>query len=442
MLLHTNGGIPMNVVLNIVSILIESFLIFRITDSKLTFQYNTKKHYIPLILFFVINTVRYHAIKYIDFLSPTAMKVTALILVFLVVLVFYEDNFFSKLVWYSYNYLLAVSLEVVSILIVSAIIGCEQNYVFNHFSSYAYCLVIAKFLNILIVEYTARQFRYAIIVPKSFKLELVLILILDFTLIIFSLLFTNRPSVLQLHGNEYVTLILIVILFISILMILLCYKLTNLANKELENQLKMQQIELENKLNEDLSAVVQNLRSLRHDMNNHIGIIRGLSETKEYDLLNEYLDDMYNTVANANDFIFVENQPLQILLNSKISKAQQKGIQMENAIEVNEIKILDKDMCALLGNIIDNALEAAEMATERKYVKLVIKEKGNCCFISCENTYGVAPVIVDGKFITTKRSSIGHGIGTENIKSIVKKYGGTLDYSISDMFFLSIVIPY
>lgn len=432
----------MNVVLNIVSILIESFLIFRITDSKLTFQYNTKKHYIPLILFFVINTVRYHAIKYIDFLSPTAMKVTALILVFLVVLVFYEDNFFSKLVWYSYNYLLAVSLEVVSILIVSAIIGCEQNYVFNHFSSYAYCLVIAKFLNILIVEYTARQFRYAIIVPKSFKLELVLILILDFTLIIFSLLFTNRPSVLQLHGNEYVTLILIVILFISILMILLCYKLTNLANKELENQLKMQQIELENKLNEDLSAVVQNLRSLRHDMNNHIGIIRGLSETKEYDLLNEYLDDMYNTVANANDFIFVENQPLQILLNSKISKAQQKGIQMENAIEVNEIKILDKDMCALLGNIIDNALEAAEMAAERKYVKLVIKEKGNCCFISCENTYGVAPVIVDGKFITTKRSSIGHGIGTENIKSIVKKYGGTLDYSISDIFYLSIVIPY
>ena len=200
--------------------------------------------------------------------------------------------------------------------------------------------------------------------------------------------------------------------------------------------------ELENKLNEDLSAVVQNLRSLRHDMNNHIGIIRGLSETKEYDLLNEYLDDMYNTVANANDFIFVENQPLQILLNRKISKAQQKGIQMENAIEVNEIKILDKDMCALLGNIIDNALEAAEMAAERKYVKLVIKEKGNCCFISCENTYGVAPVIVDGKFITTKRSSIGHGIGTENIKSIVKKYGGTLDYSISDMFYLSIVIPY
>ena len=437
-----NGGFPMEIVLSIVSILIESLLIFRITDSKLTFKYNTKKHYIPLILFFVINTVRYHASKYIDFFSPTAMKVTTLVLVFLVVIVFYEDNFFSKLVWYSYNYLLTAILEVVSILIVSAIIGCNQHYVFSHMSSYAYCLVISKFLNILIVEYTARRFRYAIIVPKSFKLALVLILILDFTLIILSLLFTNRPSVLQLHGNEYVTLILIVILFISVLMILLCYKLINLANKELENQLKMQQIELENKLNEDLSAVVQNLRSLRHDMNNHIGIIRGLSETKEYDLLNEYLDDMYNTVANANDFIFVENQPLQILLNSKISKAQQKGIQMENIVEVNEIKILDKDMCALLGNIIDNALEAAESATDRKYVKLVIKEKGNCCFISCENTYGIAPVIVDGKFITTKRSSIGHGIGTENIKSIVKKYGGTLDYSISDMFYLSIVIPY
>ena len=87
-------------------------------------------------------------------------------------------------------------------------------------------------------------------------------------------------------------------------MILLCYKLTNLANKELETQLKMQQIELENKLNEDLSAVVQNLRSLRHDMNNHIGIIHGLLETKEYDLLNEYLDDMYNTVFSWKTSLF------------------------------------------------------------------------------------------------------------------------------------------
>lgn len=79
---------------------------------------------------------------------------------------------------------------------------------------------------------------------------------------------------LQKYRNEYITLILIVILLISGLTIMLCYRITNQANKELECQLKMQQIELENKLNDDLSAVVQNLRSLRHDMNNHIGIIK------------------------------------------------------------------------------------------------------------------------------------------------------------------------
>ncbi|SES77638.1 sensor histidine kinase [[Clostridium] polysaccharolyticum] len=432
----------MKLLVNIISLLIESFLAFRITDSKLVFKYNPKNHVIPFFLFLMINSIRYLAIRNITFLSSTAMRITALFLIFLVIMLFYQDKLYLKLWWYSYNYLLNIALEVVSILIVSTLLRVNQEYILQTFSTYTYCLIISKFLNILIVEYTARKFQYAVIVPKSFKFELIIILLLDFMLILFSLLFTTKPSMLQLHGSDYVTLILIIILFVSALMILLCYKLTNLANQELENQLKLQQVELENKLNDDLSAVVQNLRSLRHDMNNHIGIIKGLADTKEYDLLNQYLNDICDTVSNANDFIFVENQPLQILLNSKISKAQQKGIHIESEIEVNEIKIPDKEMCTLLGNIIDNALEAAEKASSAKFVQLIIKEKGNACFISCKNTFQTAPVIVDGKFLTTKRTSIDHGIGTENIKSIVAKYKGSINYTITEKFCLSIVIPY
>lgn len=432
----------MILLIDIISIIIETLILFRITNTMLKSNYNNSKRLLPLLCYLVINLGYFFVITYHLFSYDIIAKILSPFLILLVVIFFYQDKLLSKLLWYSFNYLLYIIFDITALLIIQVVLQCKTEYLLSTAPTTAYCYIISKFLNILAVEYTVRRFHHNIIIPKSFKLELVFILILDFTLIILSMFFTVNPMMLQAHSNEYLTLILIVVLFISGVTIILSYKLTNLANKELEYQLKMQQIELENKLNEDLSAVVQNLRSLRHDMNNHIGIIRGLSANKEYDLLDDYLNEVYSTVANANDFIFVENQPLQILLNSKISKAQQKNIKLDTEIVVNEIKISDKDMCALLGNIIDNAFEATEKLETDRYVKLIIKEKNSGCFIHCENTYAEAPVIVDGKFITSKRATLEHGIGTENIKSIVKKYNGTIDFSVEEMFTVNIVIPY
>lgn len=428
--------------IDFISIIIETLILFRITNAMLKSNYNNNKRFLPLLCYLIINLGHFFAMTCDLFSNDIIARILALILTLLVVIFSYQDKLFPKLLWYSFNYLLYIIFDITALLIIQVVLQCKTEYLLSTAPTTAYCYIISKFLNILAVEYTVRRFHHSIIIPKPFKLELVFILILDFTLMILSLLFTANPKMLQTHNNEYITLILTVVLLISGVTITLSYKLTNLANKELEYQLKMQQIELENKLNEDLSAVVQNLRSLRHDMNNHIGIIRGLSANKEYELLNEYLNEVYSVVANANDFIFVENQPLQILLNSKISKAQQRNIILDTEITVSKIRIPDKDMCALLGNIIDNAYEATEKLESNRYVKLVIKEKNSECFIHCENTYAEAPVIVDGKFITSKRATLEHGIGTENIKSIVKKYNGTIDFSVEEVFTVNIVIPY
>ncbi|HAU84250.1 MAG TPA: hypothetical protein DCW90_01675 [Lachnospiraceae bacterium] len=442
LVLYVYGGLDMILLFDIISNIIETLILFRVTNTMLSSNRNNILRLFPLLCYFVINFGCFFAMMYQLFSCNIVAKVLAPFLTLLVVIFFYQDKLLTKLLWYSFNYLLYIIFDITALLIVKVVLQCNTEYLLSTAPITAYCYIISKFLNIVAVEYTVRRFHHSIIIPKPFKLELVFILILDFTLIVLSLRFTTNPKMLQTHNNEYITLILTVILLISGVTIMLSYKLTNLANKELEYQLKMQQIELENKLNEDLSAVVQNLRSLRHDMNNHIGIIRGLSANKEYDLLDEYLNEIYSTVANANDFIFVENQPLQILLNSKISKAQQRNIKLDTEITVSAIKIPDKDMCALLGNIIDNAYEATEKLESDRYVKLVIKEKNSECFIHCENTYAEAPVIVDGKFITSKRATLEHGIGTENIKSIVKKYNGTIDFWVEEVFTVNIVIPY
>lgn len=432
----------MILLLNIISMIIDSLILFRITHTMLKSKYDNILRFVPLLCYLYINFCRFFVMTYQLISYDIIAKTLAPLLILLAVIFFYQDKLLPKLLWYSFCFLLNIICDIIALLIIQAVLQSKTDYILSTVQSTAYCYIISKFLNILAVEYTVRRFHHTITIPKPFKLELVFMLILDFVLIILSLFFTVNSNMLLTHKNEYITIILTVVLLISGITIILSYKLTNLANKELEYQLKMQQIELENKLNEDLSAVVQNLRSLSHDMNNHIGIIRGLSANKEYELLDDYLNEIYSTVANANDFIFVENQPLQILLNSKISKAQQRDIKLDTEIAVSKIRISDKDMCALLGNIIDNAYEATEKLESNRYVKLIIREKDSGCFIHCENTYAEAPVIVDGKFITSKRATLEHGIGTENIKSIVKKYNSTIDFSVEEVFIVNIVIPY
>ena len=92
--------------------------------------------------------------------------------------------------------------------------------------------------------------------------------------------------------------------------------------------LKLQQAEMEHKLTSDMTTVVENLRSLRHDMNNHMSILQGL---------------------------------LSILLNSKISKASQLGIKFETEILTSETPFSERDLCAVIDNVIENAIEASSV---------------------------------------------------------------------------------
>ena len=71
---------------------------------------------------------------------------------------------------------------------------------------------------------------------------------------------------------------------------------------------------------------MENLRGLRHDMNTHMGILKGLTDFEQYDELKKYLDSIYTDIKRSNSFIVVPHPALSILINSKISKANDLNI--------------------------------------------------------------------------------------------------------------------
>ena len=309
----------------------------------------------------------------------------------------------------------------------------ENNYI------YTLVVIVSKIFSIFFTEIIIKTKTQKLLIHTSYFKEICILVITDMILFIGSLNLLYNNAWLVKNVNLCFIIIISIIFFISILTLILIYKLSRKSQIEMENQLKMQQIELENKINSDMEGIIESLRSLRHDMNNHVGIIKGLIKSKQYEDLDKYIDDIYKDIDSANDFIFLKNKALSVLLNSKISKSKQYNINFENFISINEMLIPDKDICSLLGNILDNAIEATSKLDDDKYIQLTIKQKDNHYIIICENNFKEKPQVFNGKFITSKENTFKlHGIGISNIKSIVKKYNGTMDINFNDVFTIKI----
>lgn len=227
----------------------------------------------------------------------------------------------------------------------------------------------------------------------------------------------------------------------SLAIIIVYNMISRQSQYNLELKMKLQQIEFENKLNADMVNIVKRLRSLRHDMNNHIGVMRCLLDTKQYEDLDHYLQNMYSDVKLVNDFIAVNNKILGYLLNSKKSRAKQEQVDFEVIISSEEIPMSDNDMVSLLSNIIDNAIEAAAKVEHDKYAMLNIKRMADKVVIECENTFSDKPVIINEEFISTKKEKGEHGIGLKNIRNMVTKYNGKLIIDVGDIFKIRVEIP-
>ncbi|WP_162300556.1 sensor histidine kinase [Anaerosacchariphilus polymeriproducens] len=303
-------------------------------------------------------------------------------------------------------------------------------------------IIFTKLIEIIITEFLIRNKKVSISFPKKFMRETTALAGIDLIFIIFAVVLWHMPKNSSTINNEVVISIMLgVVLSISFLTFLILYKLTKRAENDMEINMRMQHIEMSNKLNQDMTSVVVSLRSLRHDMNSHMGIVKGLLELAQYDELSKYLDSIYEDLNISNHFIIINNRVLSVLINGKMSKAMDRGINFLTSISVNKIVMSERDMCALISNIIENAIEATDKVDQNKYIKLRMKEQENQCLIYCENTYAVKPIMKGENFLTTKTDKGWHGIGIKTIKSIVEKYNGLMKVEVEKLFIISIIIP-
>lgn len=162
---------------------------------------------------------------------------------------------------------------------------------------------------------------------------------------------------------------------------------------------------------------------LRHDMNRHFTALQRLSGE---DKVRVYLDELIGQAQAIRPVVQSGNTMLDILLNSKLGIAADKGIAVEiiRAEAPETLPLSDKDLCSLVLNILDNAIAAAaDSGAPKPFIRLDIHARGNFLVFLCENACQPEPRDAPEMEKTVPK----HGFGLKIISSVVSKYNGVVN---------------
>ena len=166
------------------------------------------------------------------------------------------------------------------------------------------------------------------------------------------------------------------------------------------------------------------VRRLRHDLRNHLTAVRGLLEQGDEQGAIGYLDQIAGSPALRGTRRLCENEAANAVLTAKADAMEREETVADFAVSLpRDLPVADMDLCALLGNALDNALEGTRDAGERRITVRCKADKG-LFMLRVENTLGGA---VQPDLATTKADKAAHGFGIPGMREIAERYGGTLD---------------
>ena len=206
-----------------------------------------------------------------------------------------------------------------------------------------------------------------------------------------------------------------------------------LAEKEKEYYHREAQL-LQNNYNET--------KKFRHDFKNRMQIINQLAEENKIEELKKYLGKFSEKMEHIPNFSNTGNLVIDSIVNYKLQQAKSQDIGITSHILLPEqLNMDDDDIALILGNLLDNAIEAAGHIKDKKYIVLDINYQFGCIYIHIENKFDSILRLENGILKTRKSNENFHGIGLGTVHGLVNKYHGTIEISAKeDVFSVDILL--
>lgn len=236
--------------------------------------------------------------------------------------------------------------------------------------------------------------------------------------------------------------ILIIIIIFILLSIYLLYRiaLVRLVDKRIS---RYQSQLIENHVSE-IDSLYHKIRGWRHDYHNHIQVMIAYLELGKTQEMKEYLRELDKDLSSIDQVIRTGNIMVDSILNSKISIAESNKITVHaDAVVSSKLGISDIDLCVIIGNLLDNAIEACMTITneEERLIRIYIAEKMEQFYIYVVNSFEGKLNKRGSGFLTTKDER-NRGYGIIRIDGIVVKNNGMINrQSERNIFATEIILP-
>lgn len=191
----------------------------------------------------------------------------------------------------------------------------------------------------------------------------------------------------------------------------------------------------------EVENIYKQMRGWRHDYHNHIQALKAYRFLDENDKIDQYLNSLETDLTSVDTLIKSGNVMVDAILNSKLSLAKSRCISISaKAVVPSNIPISEIDLCVIIGNLLDNAIEAGLRIDDeaKRFIRIYMDMKRDNLYLSVTNSSGGKIKKQDGRYVSDK--GVNHGFGLMRLDKIVDKYAGYIKRRDEDGAFTSEVM--
>ena len=237
--------------------------------------------------------------------------------------------------------------------------------------------------------------------------------------------------------NPFIAIIIVAIIMINALLWIL------FMPWYINRKISRFQNELVDKHYEEVETMYRKMRGWRHDYHNHIQVLKAHMEMKDYEEASCYLDMLNHDLSTVDTVIKTGNVMVVAILNSKLSMMKEKNIHIDvTAIVPSEVPFSGIDLSVLIGNLLDNAMEACvkQENEDNRFIRIYIDIVKKQLYIAITNSMDGRAKKAGMKYLSSKGGI--HGFGLLRIDGIVRKYGGFINRQNEEgVFATEVMLP-
>lgn len=240
----------------------------------------------------------------------------------------------------------------------------------------------------------------------------------------------------SLSGMSFSMLLLnVILIFASFFLLVILLLSFVLSQARMERRLLDCQQSAAREYYGELQRQYERLGKLNHDIRNERAGLYHFLEAGETEKAMEFLKEK-QAAASPGGRVWTGDSMLDFMISLKQAEMEKRGIAFQLDSDFSRFPTSQEDCCVLLGNLLDNAIEASEQCGEgERWIEMELRQHNDMFWLRIRNASQSIPKLQGGRFVTTKGKEGGHGWGLQNVEDLAGRYGGTVKYDYSEKFF-------